>query len=113
MLSIVLGAIGQVIIKIGANKLGSLSLTTGSFAFDLLRIARTPEIIGGMVFFGTSSILWIKVLTGAELSQAYPLVSLSYLIVTVLSCLLFREQFTVQKVIGIVVIMSGVIMLNK
>lgn len=97
----------------GANKLGSLSFSAGSFFPDILRIIKTPQILGGMFFFGVSSLLWIKVLTRSELSLVYPLVSLSYILVAVLSFLLLKEQFTVQKILGIAVIIIGVIVLNK
>lgn len=113
LISIALGAVGQVILKLGANKLGSLSFTAGSFGADFIRIIKTPAILIGMFLFGLSSLLWIKVLTRADLSQAYPLVSVSYIIVAVLSFILLREQFSLQKVLGIGVIILGVIVLNK
>jgi len=112
LVSIALGAVGQVILKLGADKLGNLSFAGRALVSDLLRIIKTPEIIFGMLFFGFSSLLWIKVLTRMDLSRAYPLVSISYIIVAVLSYLILREQFTVQKIIGIAVIITGVIVLN-
>ena len=112
LVSIALGAVGQVILKIGADKLGSLSFTGSALGSDLLRVIKTPEIIFGMFFFGLSSLLWIKVLTRMELSRAYPLVSISYIIVAVLSFVILREHFTMQKILGIVVIITGVIVLN-
>lgn len=112
LVSIAFGAVGQVTLKIGADKLGGLSLAAGTITSDIIRVIKTTEIIIGLVLFGISSFLWIKVLTRADLSQVYPLVSISYIIVAVLSYLLLREQFTIQKVLGIAVIISGVIVLN-
>lgn len=113
LVSIVLGALGQVILKSGADKIGSLSLSASSLFSDLLRIIKTPQILSGMVFFGLSSLLWIKVLTRSELSLVYPMVSLSYILVAILSFLLFKEQFTMQKILGIAVIITGVVVLNS
>ena len=112
-ISISMGAVGQLLLKIGADKIGSLSFSADSFFSDILKIIKTPQILGGMVFFGVSSLLWIKVLTRAELSLVYPLVSLSYIIVAVLSYLVLRENFTMQKILGIAVIIFGVLVLNN
>lgn len=57
--------------------------------------------------------LWIKVLTKSDLSYAYPMVSLGYVLVALLSKFLFNEPFTVNKVIGVVMIISGVFILNR
>lgn len=112
-ISICMGAIGQVLLKFGADKIGSLTFSAGSLFSDMLKIIKTPQIIIGMIFFGVSSLLWIKVLTRAELSLVYPLVSLSYIIVAVLSYFLLRENFTVPKILGIAVIIIGVLVLNS
>lgn len=110
--SVVLGAIGQVLLKVGANKLGNVSLSFSSFFGDVMRVARTPEIVLGLFFFATSFLLWVKVLTKAKLSYAYPMVSLGYIVVVALSYFLFHEPFTVPKVVGILVIITGVILIN-
>ncbi len=111
LLSVSLGAIGQVLLKVGANKLGFLSFNT--ILSDIIRIIKIPEIMIGLIFFGTSFLLWIKVLTKAELSYAYPMVSLGYIIVITLSYFLFDESFTYTKMVGISFIIIGVFILNK
>ncbi|MDN4492523.1 SMR family transporter [Ureibacillus aquaedulcis] len=113
LLSVLLGSLGQVILKIGANKLGTLSLAWNSLFYDIFRIVKIPEIIIGLVLFGSSFLLWIKVLTKSDLSYAYPMVSLGYINVIVISYFLFNEQFTLMKVIGVSLIILGVIVLNK
>lgn len=111
--SILIGSLGQITLKVGANKLGTLFFQAGQIGPDLIRVIKTPEIIIGMVFFGFSSLLWIKVLTLAELSQAYPLVSIGYIIVAVLSYVFFKESFTIPKVLGIGLIIAGVVIINN
>lgn len=113
IISVVMGAIGQVVLKIGANKLGDFDLLSGSIIKSLFTLITIPEIIIGVLLFGTSFLLWIKVLTQNELSSAYPMVSLGYIIVTILSFALFKESMTVNKVLGIGLIVFGVIILNR
>lgn len=113
LLSVLLGSLGQVILKLGANKLGSISFAWNTLFADLFRIIKIPEILLGLVFFGSSFLLWIKVLTKSDLSYAYPMVSLGYVNVLILSYFLFHESFTTMKVVGIAFIIVGVVILNK
>lgn len=113
LISVFMGAIGQTILKFGANKLGNLSLSFGTIIKDVLHMLMIPEILIGLVLFGGSFLLWIKVLTKSDLSYAYPMVSLGYVVVALLSKFLLNESFTANKIIGVLMIISGVFVLNK
>jgi multidrug transporter EmrE-like cation transporter len=113
ILSVFLGSIGQVALKIGANKISKIDIIANSLFVDLLRIIRTPEIFIGFIFFGISFLLWIKVLAKSELSLVYPMVSLGYIHVALLSALLFQEALTFNKIAGIGIIICGVLIINK
>ncbi|SEF60792.1 EamA family transporter [Paenibacillus sp. UNC499MF] len=113
LLSVGMGAVGQVLLKAGANRLGELSLAPATLIPDIFRMIKTPEILIGLILFGTSFLLWVKVLTKVELSYAYPMMSLSYVIVFVMSFLWFQEAFTMQKLVGMAVIIIGIIIINK
>ena len=107
--SIIMGAIGQILLKSGANILGDLKFNMQGF----ISIITNYFIIGGLILFGTSFLLWIKVLTKNSLSYVYPMVSLSYIIIVLASKIMFDEPFTSNKVIGILAIIIGVIFINK
>lgn len=108
LLSVSLGAIGQIILKIAANKLGEITLTIK----DIWTIATTPQIIIGLLFFGFSFLLWVKVLTRNDLSHSYPMVSIGYIIVLFLSFLIFGESLTLKKILGTLLIIIGVWTIN-
>lgn len=113
LISVVLGALGQVILKLGSNKLGTISFSLPVLVSSLVRLIKTPEIIIGLILFGTSFLLWIKVLSRSELSYAYPMVSIGYILVVVLSYFLLDEAFSWNKVMGIAIIVAGVWFINK
>lgn len=113
IISILLGATGQVLLKAGANRLGSLNITIDTFFQSIWKLITNPFIFIGMIFFALSSLLWIKVLTKSELSYAYPMVSMSYIIVGIASFVLFKESITINKIIGILTIVFGVFILNR
>jgi multidrug transporter EmrE-like cation transporter len=114
--SIVLGSIGQVVLKIGANKLENISQVAFSIE-SILKIVweifSTPVIIVGLVFFALSFLLWVVVLTKMQLSYAYPMVSLGYIVVSILSYLIFKESFTLNKILGIGIIIIGIFIINR
>jgi multidrug transporter EmrE-like cation transporter len=113
--SIILGSLGQVVFKMGAVKSGGFSFTPtlSSFAGLVKKIISIPELALGFLFFGASSLLWIQVLSKMELSCAYPLVSLGYILVAVLSYILFQESFSVTKIAGLLTIITGVILIGR
>lgn len=113
VISVLLGSLGQVILKLGSNKLGTIEGSWQTIPAEMIRLLKTPEIVIGLGFFGTSFLLWIKVLTRAELSYAYPMMSLGYINVALLSYFLLQETLTPNKVIGTAIVIIGIIVMNK
>ena len=102
--SVACGAVGQLVLKAGMNSLGKLQLS----AETLLRMATSPLLLVGIAIFAVSTLLWLLALARADLSFAYPFLSLTYLAVLVGGALLFHEAVTLPRVLGFVVIIIGV-----
>jgi len=67
----------------------------------------------GLSLYGISTGLLILALRDGELSLLYPVISLTYVWVTILSVVVFHESMSVYKIAGIAVICSGVALLGK
>lgn len=67
----------------------------------------------GLVLYGISTGLLILALRDGELSLLYPVISLTYVWVTILSVLAFHESLNLYKGLGIAVICLGVTLLGK
>jgi drug/metabolite transporter (DMT)-like permease len=109
-LTVVINTTGQFVVKSGVNKLGVVSL------FDFHAIARALTswiVIAGFVIYFVSALLWISVLSKTELSWAFPLLSISYVITVLLSPILLRESFSAQRIIGTLVICLGVFLVSR
>jgi undecaprenyl phosphate-alpha-L-ara4N flippase subunit ArnE len=104
LLSIVLSAAAQLLMKIGMTSVGS----TGLGGNSLLAAASNIYVAGGFAAYGIGAILWLKVLSRVELSLAYPLVSLAFVVVTVLSWLVLGERLSAGRIAGIALIVIGV-----
>jgi drug/metabolite transporter (DMT)-like permease len=113
LFSVFMGATGQAILKIGANKLGTIFVSRQVFFHDLFRIITTPQVLIALIFYAAGSLTWMKALTRGEFSNIYPMASLSYVFMLIYAYFLFREPITANKFIGIFLIICGVFFINK
>ena len=80
---------------------------------SILKAFSNPWVIGSLFLCGCTMILWLNVLTKAELSYAYSMGSLTYVLVTISGWLIFKEQITSLRLAGIVLICLGVFLVSK
>ena len=57
-------------------------------------VALNPGMFGGLALYGLGTVLWLGVLTRAELSQAYPFVGLSFVLTAVFGAVLFHDALS-------------------
>lgn len=107
--SVAFGAVGQLILKAGMNSLGKVQLTGET----LLHMATNPLLIVGIAIFLVSTVLWLLALSKADLSFAYPFLSLTYMAVLVGGAVLFHEQVTLTRVVGFAIIVAGVVIVAR
>jgi multidrug transporter EmrE-like cation transporter len=100
----ILGAAAQILMKTGANHLARPGL---------LGMATNLPLMGGYCLYGLSTLLLVLALRDGELSLLYPVIALTYVWVTVLSFVIFHDDLNPWKLVGIVLIVSGVAVLGK
>lgn len=105
IVALCLGALGQICLKAGLRTLGP----DPSVGVVLASIVRNWLVLGGFACYGISSLLYLVALSRLDLSYAYPMVALTYIIVTVLAWRLLGEVVPVARIIGLAVICVGVI----
>jgi multidrug transporter EmrE-like cation transporter len=72
-----------------------------------------PWIISGFMAAFMASMFWSITLTKFELSFAYPFTSLSFILVFFLSIFLFKEAFNLNRLMGVLLIIGGLIVLAR
>ncbi|MEZ5339121.1 MAG: EamA family transporter [bacterium] len=107
--SIALGAAGQLMFKAAARTLPAYSEL--GLARLLLAMFTTPLILAGFISFFISSVLWIVTLRSLPLSNAYPMVALSYVIIFLGSYHLFGEAVDWRHWVGAGLIISGILLI--
>ncbi|HYI96966.1 MAG TPA: hypothetical protein VEX68_25710 [Bryobacteraceae bacterium] len=100
----VLGAAAQVLLKIGATQLVKV---------NPLSMLANPWLFCGYSLYGLSTALLILALRKGQLSLLYPVISLTYVWVTVLSLILFKETMNVYKAVGLAIVVAGVAVLGR
>jgi len=110
LLSIVLGATGQFLFRLGMIHYGKVTVT--GIWRQLGSIILTPAIFLGFMCFGISSILWLVVISHWELSYAYPLVALGYVIAIFYGTSLLHENLSLAKILGSCLILAGISVLG-
>ncbi|NIM05743.1 MAG: EamA family transporter [Armatimonadetes bacterium] len=110
LIAVTLGAVGQIMLKQGMGGTG-VSGSIGQQGRILFRAILTPYVLFGLMLYGISALFWLKVLSTQELSYVYPMIAVSYVIVTVLSIIFLREQISPMRWVALLVICAGVAML--
>lgn len=107
--SIVLSAIGQLCMKVGMQTLAGAGLSLESESLQLGIPAMLWTGIG-LAAYGASMVVWLGVLTRLALSYAYPLLSVSYILVYFGATHWARigESTTPARTIGTLLIAVGV-----
>lgn len=111
LVSVAFGATGQFLFKVGMQSYGQVS-AVGAFR-HLTSIIITPQVFSGFVLFGLSSVLWLSVISKSQLSYAYPMVSMGYVLTLIMSRVFLNEQVGFYKIIGTILIISGVLFISK
>ena len=110
VLAVSLGVMGQVLMKHGMNchRDNPPQGACGVFTKDLRYILTNYWVLGGFSCYGVSTVIWLYVLTRADLSFAYPFIAISYIAVILIGPLVFKEVIDIWKILAIVLIILGV-----
>jgi drug/metabolite transporter (DMT)-like permease len=76
-------------------------------------MATNPLLLIGLVIYAASTFLWLISLSKADLSFAYPFLSLTYFVVLLGGAVLFAEQITVARVAGFIVVIIGLLIVAR
>ena len=99
----------QLLIKTGANRLGDHAGLIGTF----IGILTIPPLFAGYSLYAVFAAMMIYSLKHGEMSILFPLISLSFVWVAILSILVLHERMTPLEGVGIASIVVGVAALGR
>ncbi|MCU7939158.1 MAG: EamA family transporter [gamma proteobacterium symbiont of Bathyaustriella thionipta] len=106
--SCVFTTLGQFLQKLGAEKINTLEYKA-SFFHKLF----IPEIILGIIALGLGALSWLLVLSYMEVSKAYPLLSINFILMLFLARFYFNETIHRQHWFGVLFIMLGISLISQ
>lgn len=111
--TIFLTVYGQFIIKWQVMKAGALPVGGSEKIIFLINLLFNGWILSGLFSAFLASMTWMAAMTKLPLGYAYPFVSLSFVLVVLLSSLIFKETLTPFKMMGVGLIILGVIVSTR
>jgi len=110
---VLLNAAAQLLLKAGTNAVGHFEFSSANLLPVGLRLAFEPHILGGVACYVVSLVVWIMALSRVEVSIAYPMLSIGYVINAVAAWYLFGESLTALRMAGIGFIVVGVFLVAR
>jgi multidrug transporter EmrE-like cation transporter len=109
--SVVVVVVGQLILKSGLSKVNedfSMGILNG-----FVQIFSNWIVWVALILLALNGITWIIGLSKVPLSYAYPVLSIGYVLVSILSWLLLNENLSLLRIFGLGFVVVGVVMLSR
>ncbi len=110
---VLLNALAQLGLKAATRVTGPLTAGGPQLMRHGLELLAVPALWWALLAYGVSVIVWLVGLSRVPVSQAYPLLSLGYVINIGLAWWLLAEVPNLQRVAGIAVIVVGVVLVAR
>ena len=102
--------ISQLTLKSSINKLDLHVNTVKKVIRLLLQLGRMHRVWIGFIFSTLSLAIWLFVLSKAELNFAYSLDSMRYILITIVSVVVLKENVAPMRWMGIICVVTGIIL---
>ena len=110
---VVLNALAQLGLKAATDATGPLVGAEGVVLRRSLELLTVPWLWAALACYGVSVVVWLFGLSRVPVSQAYPLLSLGYVLNVGLAWWLLGETPNALRVAGILVIVFGVVLVAR
>jgi drug/metabolite transporter (DMT)-like permease len=113
LLGVLLNAFAQIALKQGMRTIGHFDFSLENVLPVGTRVMLNPFVVAGLFCYVVSVIVWLMALSRVEVSYAYPLLSVGYIVAAFAGQMLFQEALTPVRWAGILVICLGVFLVTR
>lgn len=110
---VLLNACAQLLLKAGTNAVGAITLDRATILTTAFRVLTQWPVVGGLTLYVISVGVWIIGLSRVDVSIAYPMLSLGYVVNALAAWWLFGEMIGPLRVAGILLILAGVFLIAR
>jgi multidrug transporter EmrE-like cation transporter len=112
-IGVLLNAGAQLLLKAGVIPLGVIEFKLAGILPLAWRVATQWQIIAGLACYVVSVVVWIGALSRVDVSLAYPMLSLGYVVNAVAAAWLFGEVISLNRMGGMALILVGVYLMSR
>ena len=113
MTGVLLNAVAQLALKASVSDTGIINLDPQSMWASAGSLIGNIWLWLGLVCYAISVVVWILALSRVDVSIAYPMLSIGYVVNAVAAWQLFDEPMVPGRIIGIGIIIIGVYVLAR
>ena len=114
LLSIAIAVGGQLLLKLGLNKMGNITVDSfGALGQLFSGIIKSQMVIIGLFCYVISAAIWLVVLSAVDLSFAYPFIGLTYVLILIISKFVLKEDVNPWRWAGAAIITIGVVVISR
>ncbi len=113
ILSVTLNALAQVTLRKAMLSLKALPPAASQFLDFGISLALNRWLLAGMACYAVSIGVWLIVLSKAQVSLAYPLLSIGYIIAAVIGYYWLGENVSFTRASGIALICVGIVFVSR
>jgi multidrug transporter EmrE-like cation transporter len=113
LIGVLLNTAAQLLLKAGMTQIGHFSFSWANLFPIGFKVAGNPPIITGLFAYVMSVVVWLLVLSRVQVSYAYPMLSIGYVVNAIAAYYLFGESFSLMRMTGIFIIIGGVYLVSQ
>ena len=114
LVSVISNVTANILLKKGVTSFGGLSGQKAKLFFELTKAATNPFVIFGIVLYGFSFLIWLRILSFNDLSRAYPIfATIVFLLTTAGSVFFLNENVSLLRLIGIGIMLVGIYLVAR
>lgn len=113
-ISVIFNVTANVLLKKGVVSFGGVSGEASKLIESLTKAALNPLILVGLVLYGLSFLIWLRVLSFNDLSKSYPIFAACvFLLTTAISLKVLNESISLNRIFGIVIMLVGIFIVAR
>ncbi len=113
LLGVLLNTCAQLLLKAGMTQIGHFEFSAANVVPIGFKVIGNPPILVGLFAYVFSVGVWLLVLSRVQVSFAYPMLSMGYIVNAIAAYYFFGEDLSVMRIAGVLVIMAGVYMISQ
>lgn len=111
--SIFLNVAAQLLLKAAMNHIGKFTFSIDTLLPLVWQLIVNPFLITGLFIYGISLCVWLLVLSRIDVSAAYPMMSIGFIINAIGAYYLLNEPVSLTRILGIIIIAAGVFLVTR